>query len=210
MVPPQRCAKKANAKLATSKLVNTKSAKTILANATVANSYWGRAGVIIAFLNDLFTTLFLQKCVSEANYWPSTVQESRPYFIHIIRLSVFNENMESKYHSLRSVFFDTFCLRRSQRGTQRVHGGNRRPLRSSQELPSIIPEPPLSSQEAPKSSQETPRGAQETPNEPQRSTQGAPRSPRGTPRTPQEHPKSPKESPKSPQGVSWEPKWCSK
>ena len=47
MVPPQRCAKKANAKLATSKLVNTKSAKTILANATVANSYWGRAGVIL-------------------------------------------------------------------------------------------------------------------------------------------------------------------
>ncbi len=46
MVPPQRCAKKANAKLAASKLVNTKSAKTILANATVDNSYWGRAGVI--------------------------------------------------------------------------------------------------------------------------------------------------------------------
>ena len=49
MVPPQRCAKKANAKLATSKLVNTKTAKTILANATVANSYWGRAGVILLY-----------------------------------------------------------------------------------------------------------------------------------------------------------------
>ena len=71
--------------------------------------YRSVTALFLLIKNDQNRLPLLQKCVSEANYWPSTVQESRPYFIHIIRLSVFNENMESKYHSLSSVFLIHFA-----------------------------------------------------------------------------------------------------